>query len=197
MSSLGRCHSFDLRADGYARAEACSSMVLNREQNALVAQIRELAVQQDGRSASLTAPNGLAQARLLDTLYSDVGVVPPGLSLLEAHATGTRLGDPIEMGAIVKAAAPLGSAGILSLSCTKANVAHSETGAGMTGLLALMHSLGANESSPNAQLNVLNPHVGDVLSRTNIALPTQRSALSAAQRRHDTTGRQILSIPKA
>jgi acyl transferase domain-containing protein len=174
-SVLGRCHSFDSRADGFERGESCSSAILAHgiDLHALPC-LRGSAVQQDGRSASLTAPNGVAQARLLETVFTEAGVADRGLSLVEGHATGTPLGDPIEMGGIVKAAAP--HAAILPLSATKANFAHSETGAGMTGLLAIVLAQHGDEQMPNAQLRVMNPHVGVLVDGTSIALQTQHAA---------------------
>lgn len=106
------------------------------------------AVQQDGRSASLTAPNGLAQARLLEAVHAGAGSTSHGLSPFEAHATGTPLGDPIEMGAIVKAALPFAVAGILSVNCAKANFAHSETGAGDSAMCLHVPPCGSPRAVP-------------------------------------------------
>lgn len=85
-----RCHSFDKRADGFARAEGCSSAILHRDNKMI--RLCGTAVQQDGRSASLTAPNGMAQAKLLKAVHGVADVAACGLSVLEAHATGTPLG---------------------------------------------------------------------------------------------------------
>lgn len=185
-SYLGRCHSFDRRADGYAAAEACASFVLRTNCNCVVKsgpQLCAAAAQQDGRSASLTAPNGPAQARLLKAVHAEAGVVASNLALLEAHATGTPLGDPIETRSIATVAASPGRETHLPLNCLKANVAHSETGAGVTGLLALTFSMATEAVMPNAQLRALNPHITEVLnSYQGIALPTQ--CLAALPLRH-------------
>ena len=174
-SVLGRCHSFDLRADGYTRAEACSSSILQEIDEKLSSPPPcTVAVQSDGRSASLTAPNGMAQAHLLDVVYKEAGVSADGLFVVEAHATGTPLGDPIETRAIAKALAPLLRFRCLVLNCMKANVAHSETSAGMTGLLALVLALWGEEGIPNAQLRALNPHVHEALGgKGGITVPVQ------------------------
>ena len=100
-SLLGRCHTFDGRADGYCRGEGCGAFCVRGDfmsgtaGHASRAAILGSAVQQDGPSASLTAPNGSSQRRLLETVQGDAGV--RGDSLLEAHGTGTALGDPIEV----------------------------------------------------------------------------------------------------
>lgn len=86
------------------------------------------------------------------------------------------------MGAVVKAAVPLGLAGVLPLNCAKANVAHSETAAGMSGLLALLLSLHKEEIMPNAQLLALNPHLSEIVSCGGVALPLQRTTLSGSHK---------------
>ena len=94
----GRCHSFDLRADGYCRGEGCVAfLLLNSDESMSEFAVTGSAVRQDGPSASLTAPNGSSQKRLLMA----VGESTP--AALEAHGTGTALGDPIEVGAAVGA----------------------------------------------------------------------------------------------
>ena len=203
MASVSRrCLSFDRRADGYQSAEACSSGVLNLGELLNAPRLRSTAVQQDGRSASLTAPNGLAQAQLLHAVFGEAAVGDSGLSLLEAHATGTPLGDPIEMGAIVKSAAPLGQRSGLRASCAKANVAHSETGAGMTGLLALILAMGKGEAMPNAQLRTLNPHLSATMSGAGVLLPTSRALLPPSRSISETvasqrTPRPVVSPPSS
>ena len=91
LSSLGRCHTFDQRADGYCRGEGCSAFLL-QSTTATGINILGSAVQQDGPSASLTAPNGLSQTRLIESVHGGKGI-----QSLEAHGTGTALGDPIEV----------------------------------------------------------------------------------------------------
>jgi len=104
-SSLGRSFTWDARADGYARGEACCTMAL-REQTGSAIGVQLIcalgnAVRQDGRSASLTAPNGQAQQGLLAAALQDAGAAADSLTLNEAHGTGTALGDPIEAGSLV------------------------------------------------------------------------------------------------
>ena len=99
----GVCHTFDAAANGYSRAEGCGVMVLKRAAEALRdgdtlhALVRGSAVRQDGRSASLTAPNGKAQEELLRCALKDAGVEAREVQVLESHGTGTALGDPVEV----------------------------------------------------------------------------------------------------
>eukprot|EP00964_Phaeocystis_antarctica_P130932 scaffold94809_cov57-Phaeocystis_antarctica.AAC.1 len=95
------------------------------------------AVRQDGRSASLTAPNGTAQRALLQAALAEAGVAAASVARLEAHGTGTALGDPIEAGSLQ--AALLQARGEaqapLAVDSVKANAGHAEPAAAMAGLL--------------------------------------------------------------
>ncbi len=96
MTSVrGRCHTFDQRADGYCRGEGCGAFLLKSTSSAGV-EVLGSAVQQDGPSASLTAPNGSSQRRLIESVSRDI-IDSSNNSSLEAHGTGTALGDPIEV----------------------------------------------------------------------------------------------------
>ena len=92
-SARGRCHTFDQRADGYCRGEGCGAFYVRSKASAGV-EVLGSAVQQDGPSASLTAPNGSSQRRLIESV-SLADMI--GNSSLEARGTGTALGDPIEV----------------------------------------------------------------------------------------------------
>ena len=102
----GRCKTFDAAADGFARAEGCGVVVLKRLSDALadgdriIAQIRGSAVNQDGPSSGLTAPNGTAQETVIRAALTSAGLAPNDVGFIEAHGTGTQLGDPLEMRAI-------------------------------------------------------------------------------------------------
>ena len=135
-SRLGRCHTFDQRADGYARGESCCAAAL--ETSASSIQMVGSAVRQDGKSASLTAPNGQAQRRLLIAGTGRLGCTSRSLSLLEAHGTGTALGDPIEMGSLAEAVLMSQLDRVpLAASSVKSNSGHAEPAAGIAGLVVL------------------------------------------------------------
>ena len=177
-SARGRSHTFDERADGYARGEACGGVALRGGVNDGAALgLLGSAVRQDGRSASLTAPNGQAQQGLLVAALQDASTSVDMLALNEAHGTGTALGDPIEAGSLVGAVLSAREE-VLAGGGVKANIGHVEPAAGMTGLLKLAVGLRMGEAAPNAQLRLLNPHVGNTLGGVAGALPVQLAAVT-------------------
>ena len=107
-SPTGGAHTFDNRADGYVRGEACGAVELcpSFGMPTSISSVSGNAVRQDGRSASFTAPNGLAQTMLILATYVDAGILPDRVSTVEAHGTGTALGDPIEVQAVAGANLP-------------------------------------------------------------------------------------------
>ena len=106
MAADGRCKVFDARADGYVRGEGCGIVILKRladalrDGNSIRALIRGSAVNQDGLSNGLTAPNGNAQQAVIRQALESAGFAPAQISYVEAHGSGTPLGDPIEVKAL-------------------------------------------------------------------------------------------------
>src|SRR6202021_120830 len=106
LSPRGRCHSFDSRADGFVRGEGCGVVVLKRLTDAVrdgdrvLAVVRGSAVNQDGRSNGLTAPNTIAQSDVISRALRSADVTAGSVNFIEAHGTGTALGDPIEFEAL-------------------------------------------------------------------------------------------------
>lgn len=106
LSPDGRCKTFDASADGYARGEGGAVFVLKRLADAeaagdrVLAVVRGVATEHDGRSSGLTVPNPAAQQNVITSALKDAGVAPAELSYVEAHGTGTQLGDPIELTAL-------------------------------------------------------------------------------------------------
>lgn len=163
LSFGGRSFTFNGSADGYGRGEGCAAMVIRRgdyspnSEPLTYALLAGSHTNSDGRSASLTAPNGPAQQRLLRAVLTETQLQPVEIDVYEAHGTGTSLGDPIEVGAVRK---------VLNvrehpcmISCSKTNLGHLEGGAGISAfckcIMAVMHS----ECAPNQHLREQNPHL--------------------------------------
>ena len=144
---------------------------------------------QDGRSASLTAPNGLAQEKLLRSVLSDAGLEAHDVRYVEAHGTGTALGDPIETGAL---AAVYGvdrvPEDLLYVSGVKANIGHLEPAAGMAGLLAAILAVQYGQAPPNAQLRELNPQIAATVAGTCLNFPRELTSLQRMDGRRLVAG---------
>ena len=126
----GRCKTFDSRADGFARGEGLGSAFIRGGSDAEVSNLVGLsgvAINHDGRAATITAPNGTAQQRVLRAALADRGTQGEDVTCIECHGTGTALGDPIEVGA-QKAVYGKGRSESqpLILAATKSNIGHLE-----------------------------------------------------------------------
>ena len=173
----GRCKTFSASADGYGRGEGAAMIVLRRlsdaiaDEDPILAVIRGTAVNQDGRSNGLTAPSGRAQAAVIRAALSNAGLAPGELSLIEAHGTGTPLGDPVEVDAL-KAVFGRGRGDDqpLFLTSVKPNLGHLETAAGVAGLLKLVLCIQRGQIPPHLHLDVLNPRIK--LKGTALTIPT-------------------------
>ncbi|MEX3555653.1 MAG: GNAT family N-acetyltransferase, partial [Burkholderia gladioli] len=166
LSPEARCKTFDASADGYVRGEGCAVLVLKRLSQArrdgdpVWAVIRGSAINQDGASAGLTAPNQGAQQAVIEAALRKGGVAPHALRYLEAHGTGTRLGDPIEVlaaSAALGAGRPAGQP--LLLGSVKTNIGHLEAAAGVAGLIKVMLSMRHGLIPRHLHLRQPNPHL--------------------------------------
>jgi acyl transferase domain-containing protein/SAM-dependent methyltransferase/acyl carrier protein len=178
LSRSFRCKSFDAEADGFVRGEGGGIVVLKRladaerDSDPVIAVIRGTAVNQDGRSSSLTAPSGPAQSALLRDALADGELMPSQVQYVEAHGTGTRLGDPIEANALAAVFGPDRPQGDpLWLGSIKANFGHLEAAAGVAGLIKLALCLQHGTIPPLAGLTSPNPLVD--WADMPLALPTQ------------------------
>ena len=141
LSSDGRCHTFDSSASGYARGEGCGAQVLQDVKMQSLASFLGSALNQDGRSANLTSPNGPSQEMVVRMALQNADCSPENLHQVETHGTGTELGDPIETGALRSVLGHRDQP--LRLGAVKTNVGHLEGGAGMAGLSKLVRDPGA------------------------------------------------------
>ncbi|MGE2735115.1 beta-ketoacyl synthase N-terminal-like domain-containing protein [Mycolicibacterium vaccae] len=166
MSKTGQCHAFDASADGFVRGEGCGVAVLKRLSDAqrdgdrILAVIRSSAVNQDGRSNGLMAPNPAAQMAVLRSAYSAAGIEPREVDYVEAHGTGTLLGDPIEaraLGSVLGRGRPADAP--LLLGAVKSNLGHLEAAAGIAGFAKAVLALQHNTIPANLGYEKPNPHI--------------------------------------
>ena len=158
----GRCKPFSANADGFVRSEGCAVLVLKRLRDAqadsdpILAVIRGSAVNHDGASSGFTVPNGRAQQAVIRRALGDLP--PASVDYLEAHGTGTALGDPIE---VLAAAAVYGAARQtpLHIGSAKANIGHCEAAAGMAGVMKIVLSLQHEMLPPQIHATPPTPHI--------------------------------------
>ena len=164
MAADGRCKSFDAAADGFVQGEGCGLVVLKRLTDALAdgdpiqAVIRGSAMNQDGRSGSLTAPSRTAQVQVIQAALRDAGRLPEQIGYVETHGTGTALGDPIELHALADA---LGRdrQRPLVLGAVKTQIGHLGPAAGVAGLIKAVLSVRHGLIPPNLHFRTLNPNI--------------------------------------
>ncbi|MBI4613167.1 MAG: acyltransferase domain-containing protein, partial [Planctomycetes bacterium] len=174
MAPDGRCKTFDERADGYVRGEGIVSVILKRLSDVrpgdpVLALIRGTATNQDGTTAGLTAPNGLAQQAVIRLALEDAGTDPAGIGFVECHGTGTALGDPIEVEAL---AAVYGQApGPVALGALISSVGHLEGAAGLAGMAKAVLALQRGAIPPNLHFRRLNPQIS--FAGTSFYVPTE------------------------
>ncbi|MFE9409096.1 SDR family NAD(P)-dependent oxidoreductase [Streptomyces sp. NPDC006704] len=145
FSPTGHIRAFDADADGFVRSEGCVVVVLKllsdaqRDGDRILGVVRGSAVNQDGRSVRLTAPSSEAQAAVFAQALRRAGLDAGRVGMIEAHGTGTPVGDPLEFAALKKVYG--GGGGQCALGSVKTNVGHTEPASGLVGLLKVLLSL--------------------------------------------------------
>src|SRR6266850_1027174 len=164
----GRCKVFDAKADGYVRSEGAVMLLLKpllaavADQNRIHAVIKGSATNHGGLAGGLTVPNPQKQKELLMAAWKDAGVAARDLTYIEAHGTGTSLGDPIEIQGIQAAYAEFGSgqpAESCAIGSVKSNLGHLESAAGITGLLKVILSFQHQQLPASVNFAQLNPKI--------------------------------------
>lgn len=177
LSPESRCKTFSKDADGYARSEGCGIIVLKRLSSALkdkdkiLALIKGSAINSDGKSGGFTVPNGTAQEEVIRHALARAKLSPAEVDCIEAHGTGTPLADPIEVNTLMSIfAAHHSSERPLYLSSIKTNIGHSESAAGVAGVIKAVLSLNKKQLFKHLNFKELNP--GIELKNTHIPLAT-------------------------
>jgi polyketide synthase PksN len=173
LSEEGRCRPFSDQANGYVRGEGVGMLFLKKLEDAEAAGdhiygvIRSSAENHGGRATSLTAPNPKAQAELIRAAYTKAGIDPRTVSYIEAHGTGTALGDPIEISGLKAAFKelydPAGVAEIVDAHCglgsVKSNIGHLELAAGIAGVIKVLLQLQHQTLVKTLHCETINPYI--------------------------------------
>ncbi|MCA9112948.1 MAG: hypothetical protein KDA52_23545, partial [Planctomycetaceae bacterium] len=166
LSPHGHSRAFDAAADGYVRGEGCGVVTLRRLSDAerdgdpVLGIIRGSAIGHNGFSSGLTAPNPKAQQRVIEQALQRAQISPSDVAYLEAHGTGTELGDPIEMQAAAAALSTNRQTDTpLLVGSVKTNIGHLEAAAGMAGLLKVLLSMQHGRIPGQLNFEEPNPHI--------------------------------------
>ncbi len=165
QSPDGRCQAFDQAANGFVRSEGCGVVVLKRLSaaltagNPILAVIRGSGVNQDGNRDSLTAPNPEAQQRLIQQVLGVSGLNPSDIGYIEAHGTGTPVGDPAEFNSIAAVFGERQSSSPLWVGSVKTNIGHCEAASGMAAVIKTVLLLQHRQIPANLHFKQLNPRI--------------------------------------
>ncbi|MCS7237271.1 MAG: SDR family NAD(P)-dependent oxidoreductase [Thermoguttaceae bacterium] len=184
LSPTGKCRPFDAAADGYVRGEGCGIIVLKRLSDALRdgdniwAVLKGSATNQDGRTSGITAPNARSQQEVIRAALANAGISPRDVTYIEAHGTGTPLGDPIE----IQGLSPIfrrqnDSDPPCYLTSVKANIGHTETASGIAGVIKVALMMRHGMIPGQLHLRELNPNIR--LDGTRLVIPREPSRWSA------------------
>lgn len=175
LSPHGACESFDVTADGYVRSEGVCAVVLGKADGRDAhARIAGSAVNQDGRSFGLTAPNGEAQRAVMRAALADAGLQPHQVQAIEAHGTGTPLGDPLEFSALADIYGE-GRDTPAWLGSVKSNIGHLEAAAGLAGVIKAALCLRHGMVPPLAGFSAANPRLQ---ATTGLTLATTATSVA-------------------
>ena len=161
----GRCKTFDAQANGYVRGEGGGLIVLKRLSSAkadgdpILALILGSAMKQDGRTNGLIAPSQEGQEALLREAYKAADVSPGSVQYIEAHGTGTLLGDSIEAKALGAVIGTDRMNGLCSVGSVKTNIGHLEAAAGIAGLIKVIQGIKYRTIPPSLHYHSPNPHI--------------------------------------
>lgn len=176
LSPTGRCHSFDMEADGFVRSEACGIVMLKRLDDAqrdgdrIMAVIRSTASNQDGRTRNILTPSKDAQVAVFQSALAHAGVDPATVGMVEGHGTGTPVGDGIEFASV---SAVYGKDTRCALTSVKSNFGHAESAAGVLGLMKTVLAVQNGVIPQNLHFNQLSERNAEV--KTNLFVPTENT----------------------
>ncbi|MEJ2622897.1 MAG: type I polyketide synthase, partial [Candidatus Thiodiazotropha sp.] len=162
----GRCESFGRGGDGYVPGEGVGAIVLKPKWKAIedgdhiYGVIKGTAINHGGKTNGYSVPNPRAQADVIDAAFTMAGVDPRTVSYIEAHGTGTSLGDPVEIAGLSKVfQGTTGSKQYCAIGSAKSNIGHCESAAGIAGVTKVLLQMRHGELVPSLHAQTLNPNI--------------------------------------
>ena len=182
LSPDGQCYAFDARANGYVRGEGVGMLLIKplsvaqAEGDPVYALIRAAVVNQDGRTNAMTVPGVESQSEMLEEAYRQAGISPKRVNYMEAHGTGTPVGDPIELKALGNVLCKGRAKGEeCVIGSVKTNVGHLESGSGVAGIIKAALVLKEGTIPPNLNFEAPNPTIP--FEKLRLRVPTEAEAL--------------------
>ncbi|MCX4561594.1 SDR family NAD(P)-dependent oxidoreductase [Streptomyces phaeochromogenes] len=182
LASDGRCKFGDASGDGFVRSDGIGAVILKPLKSALAdgdrirAVIRGSAIGNDGQSSGyLVTPAVEGQRDVLKRAYANAGIAPSDVDYIEAHGTGTSVGDPVELQALADVIGPRASDDRCLVGSIKTNIGHAEAAAGIAGLIKAVLVLEHGTVPPN--LHLKNPNPAVAWDELPLQIPTQPTAL--------------------
>ncbi|MEX2567686.1 MAG: beta-ketoacyl synthase N-terminal-like domain-containing protein, partial [Cyclobacteriaceae bacterium] len=186
LSTTGRCHTFDAAADGYVPGEAIVSVLLKplseaeKDNDHIYGVIKGSAALHGGYTPSLTAPSVDGEANVVTKAWEKAGIDPATLSYIEAHGTGTALGDPIEINALKKAFKQYTQKEhFCKIGSAKAHIGHTEAAAGLVGLVKVLLQMKHGQIPAMPAFKQVNPLIA--LEKSPLAINTESQAWESGQ----------------
>ena len=179
LSADGKCYPFDERVSGgFGPGEGASCVILKPLRDALEAGdnvraiIRGTGINQDGRTAGISLPSSEAQAKLIRFVYSSAGLEPSDTKVIEAHGTGTTVGDPLEASAFAATIAKAATAqDPVYIGSSKSNFGHLEGVSGIVSLIKGAMMLANQTILPSANFKVSNPKITGLGTQLQVRMP--------------------------
>ncbi|OBH96606.1 polyketide synthase [Mycobacterium sp. E2733] len=210
LSDDGHCRPYSAQASGTVWAEGAAMFVLQRKSAALragrqvIAEVRATAVNQDGRSAGLSAPSGDAQVRLFRRAMAHAGIRPEEVAMVEGHGTGTRLGDRTELRSLAQTYGDTAPGGGALLGSVKSNLGHALAASGALGLAKVLVAAEHGAIPPTLHASDASPEIdwesqGLRLAKQLTPWPAaggQRIAATSAFGIAGTNAHVIVSLPE-